>query len=297
MATWLNLVRRFMRLCHHAFLIPLLLLPAMVWQVEASAAQLKLTWTDNSNNEDGFEIERRTATAFTRIAVVGVDINSYSDSNLTGGTKYCYRVRAFNTERYSDYSNEACATTSATLAVTQVGSGNVTSSPVGINCPADCSEAYVRGTIVTLMAIPVPGYSFAGWSDGTCNGTGLCMLTVDGETSVTATFTITSAPPPLSLTGLSANLVSPQPPGTSVTFTAMPTGGINPVEFKWWVFDGAVWSVGQDWGTSNSFVWTPTTSASYTIGVWARSSANTTDAPENNAVLIQTFIILRALLP
>jgi hypothetical protein len=63
----------------------------------------------------------------------------------------------------------------------------VTSSPGGIVCPADCSEAYTTGTIVTLTAAPGGGSSFAGWS-GACAGTGACVLTMNASTSVTATF-------------------------------------------------------------------------------------------------------------
>lgn len=78
-----------------------------------------------------------------------------------------------------------------TLSVTKTGtgSGTVTSSPAGINCGADCSESYGSGTSVTLTASPVTGSTFAGWS-GACSGTGSCILTMDADKSVTATFTV-----------------------------------------------------------------------------------------------------------
>ena len=43
-----------------------------------------------------------------------------------------------------------------TLKVTRSGTGRgrVMSSPPGIDCPTDCSEAYTRGTMVTLTATP-----------------------------------------------------------------------------------------------------------------------------------------------
>src|SRR5205823_12633677 len=42
-----------------------------------------------------------------------------------------------------------------TLKVARTGTarGRVTSAPAGIDCPTDCSEAYTRGTMVTLTAI------------------------------------------------------------------------------------------------------------------------------------------------
>ena len=44
-----------------------------------------------------------------------------------------------------------------TLTVTKAGtgSGTVTSNPAGINCGADCSQAYNPGTSVILIPIPV----------------------------------------------------------------------------------------------------------------------------------------------
>lgn len=76
-----------------------------------------------------------------------------------------------------------------TVEKTGTGSGAVTSNPVGITCGNDCSELYKRGTIVTVLALPDPTSTFAGWS-GACTGTGPCVVTVMGTNlSVTAAFT------------------------------------------------------------------------------------------------------------
>ena len=40
------------------------------------------------------------------------------------------------------------------LTVGRVGSGAVTSSPIGIDCGSDCSERYLVGTVVTLTSTP-----------------------------------------------------------------------------------------------------------------------------------------------
>lgn len=64
----------------------------------------------------------------------------------------------------------------------------MTSNPSGITCGTDCSELYRRGTLVTLMALPDPTSTFAGWS-GACTGTGPCVVTMLGTNlSVTAAF-------------------------------------------------------------------------------------------------------------
>jgi hypothetical protein len=78
-----------------------------------SSSQINLTWVDNSDNELGFRIERRgSGGLFKEIAAVGPDVISYSDKDLNRNTTYVYRVRAYNENGNSEYSNEATAKTS-----------------------------------------------------------------------------------------------------------------------------------------------------------------------------------------
>ena len=77
-----------------------------------SSSRIDLTWQDNSDNESGFRIERRTATgSYAQIATVGAGVTSYSSTSLSAGTMYYYRVRAYSAAGNSAYSNEASATT------------------------------------------------------------------------------------------------------------------------------------------------------------------------------------------
>src|SRR5207253_5969212 len=43
--------------------------------------------------------------------------------------------------------------------------------------------------------------------------------------------------PNLTLSSLTPDKAAPQPPGTTVTFTATATGGTAPYSYKWWVSD------------------------------------------------------------
>jgi Divergent InlB B-repeat domain len=174
-------------------ILSLSFLVGLAWSGTAEA-QLTLQWTDNSNNEDGFKIERKLGAGgtFQQVSTTGPNATSFADTGLSNGTTYCYRLRAFNAGGDSSYTNEACGTTRQVFNLSVVraggGSGSVTSSPVGITCGASCSASFTSGTPVTLTASPAAGSTFAGWSGGGCSGTGTCTVTLTAATSVTATF-------------------------------------------------------------------------------------------------------------
>jgi hypothetical protein len=69
---------------------------------------IKVKWNDNSNNENGFYIERATSLTPSNWENIGSTIQNreeFLDYWLTKGTKYYYRVYAFNDVTVSDYSN------------------------------------------------------------------------------------------------------------------------------------------------------------------------------------------------
>jgi phospholipase C len=116
------------------------------------------------------------------------------------------------------------------------GSGAVTSNPVGINCGTACAASFPTGTQVVLTQTPAANSTFAGWG-GACSGTGGCTVTLDGNATVSATFTATAAPMlTVTLPGTDAGTVTSNPagincpttcsasfsPGTQVTLTETP---------------------------------------------------------------------------
>jgi predicted phage tail protein len=61
--------------------------------------QVRLNWTDNSNNEAGFTIQRATNAAFTTglaTNTVGANVTTFLTPNLTRGVTYFFRVTATN---------------------------------------------------------------------------------------------------------------------------------------------------------------------------------------------------------
>jgi hypothetical protein len=157
------------------------------------AAQNTVQWSDKTENEAGFKIERKQGTSGTYSQIVTVEANttSYVDADLSPSTTYCYRVRAYTSSGNSPYSNDVCVTTPAQkyrLSVSLVGSGNLTSSSSGVNCPTDCAQDYVARTKVRLTPKPLTGWRFSSWG-GKCVGqSSTCMVTMSDIQNVTVNF-------------------------------------------------------------------------------------------------------------
>ena len=73
-----------------------------------SVDKVTLAWEDQSSNEQGFEIERKTASEgeYVQIATVAANTTTYTDTDLGKGKTYYYRIRAFNSHGHSPYTEE-----------------------------------------------------------------------------------------------------------------------------------------------------------------------------------------------
>jgi hypothetical protein len=88
--------------------------PSALTAAAASQTQINLSWTDNSNNESGFKIERwDDMNDWTEIDTVGSNITTYANTGLHCGMTYYYRVYAYNASGGSANSNTDNATTFA----------------------------------------------------------------------------------------------------------------------------------------------------------------------------------------
>jgi hypothetical protein len=91
-----------------------------------------LTWNDNSDDEELFEIERHEAgTAFALLDTVPFNGDVYHDSAVTLGIAYTYRVRAKFANGYSSYSNEGTTTPSTQNSAGASNGGSATGSSAG----------------------------------------------------------------------------------------------------------------------------------------------------------------------
>ncbi len=109
-----------------------------------------------------------------------------------------------------------------TLTLNQAGSGTLT--------PGAGTHTYLYGDVVTLQAVANPGWHFAGWSGDLSGLDTPTTLTIDGNKTVTATFSLT----PIPITAVDI-IFTPEFPmiGQPVSFVATITGGVAPLTYTW----------------------------------------------------------------
>ena len=125
----------------------------------ADTFSVELNWTDNSDNETGFVLERKDGDSLSVIPYVGIDtvltdMTSAIDTELTYNTTYTYRVFSYNNIGNSDYSN-----------LKQVTTLNVApSSPTNLTAVADTFSVELD------------------WIDNSDNETGFVIERKEGDT-------------------------------------------------------------------------------------------------------------------
>ncbi len=91
-----------------------ILILAILGIAAANAADVTLNFTDNSENELGFNVERRDGTdplsPWVQIAQLAENVTTYVDTTVEIGETYTYRVNAYNHSGVSDNSNTATHT-------------------------------------------------------------------------------------------------------------------------------------------------------------------------------------------
>ena len=90
-----------------------------------NAYKILLAWTDNSGNEDGFNVYRDDGVGaeFALIASVSENIDFFVDNSAFPDNEYTYTVTAFNTDGESATSNKATASTTIQWEKLDAGEG------------------------------------------------------------------------------------------------------------------------------------------------------------------------------
>lgn len=86
--------------------------------------QINLSWSDNTNNETAYSIERKSGDgSYAVIAQLPVDSQQYADTTVLFNSTYTYQVQALGNGqkiKNSPYSNEATATTDKLIIVPEL---------------------------------------------------------------------------------------------------------------------------------------------------------------------------------
>jgi hypothetical protein len=91
--------------------------PTSLTATTASTTAVHLAWSDNASNETEYRIELKVlGGTFADIGSAPANSTSADAAGLSPATGYVFRVRAHNASGYSEYSNEASATTNGVVA-------------------------------------------------------------------------------------------------------------------------------------------------------------------------------------
>jgi Fibronectin type III domain len=287
-----------------------LILFAVCWPLKSYAAELTVAWDPPSDGSTtGYILFYGTASlSYSEQVDVG-NTTSYAVKNLLEGTTYYFAVCAYDaTGVTSDPSTEVSATTAPEVPPVR---------PVvtTLALSANVASPQLVGTTVTWLATATGGvapYEFqwtlygAGrwnvlpwtadstwtWTPSTPGNDYQVTVAVRsagsgspyGEMQQSVPFTVIA--PSITAVTIQANVVSPQIPGNTILWSATASAGAAPYQYRWWVYDGNVWSAATAWTTSSTWSWTPTVAnGAYLVGVWVRGAGNSTDAPE-----VSTFV-------
>ena len=179
-----------------------------------------------------------------------------------------------------------------TLTVVLDGSGQVTSSPAGIDCGATCSASFDASTAVTLTATPLSGTNFMGWSGCDTSSGATCTVTMSATRSVVATFrrptltlakagsgqgTVTSSAPGIDCGPASTSCAASYDSGTALTLTASPAAGST--FSSWSGCDAANGSVCSLTLNASRTVTSTFSAVSYMLTVSKTGTGNVTSSP------------------
>ncbi|MGH7672148.1 MAG: fibronectin type III domain-containing protein [Gemmatimonadales bacterium] len=189
---------------------------------------INMSWTDNATDETGFEIERCTGApctdAFRYVASVGANVTAFLNDRLVDGTTYSYRVRAFNANGNSGYSNIATGTTQAILAPSGLGATPISGGQINLSWTDNATNeagyrierctgaACTTFSQIATVGVNVTSYASTGLSAGTTYSYRVRAYTgsnvSDYSNTATATTNPLVAPSALVATAVSASQIN-----------------------------------------------------------------------------------------
>jgi len=211
-----------------------------VQNASSPSTSLSLSWRDNATTETSYQIDRSAdGTSFVAISSVGANVQSFTDSGLSAGMAYYYRVRAVNASGSSAFSNIASAQTAS--------SSLAPSAPV-----ISISTPYTNSSYPSASSISFSGNA-SDTTDGNISATLVWTSSLQGQIGTGASFskalsagthTITAQATDASgLTGsaqvtVAVTVDSSQSSGPSLSARGYKVKGAQRVDLTWSGFAG-----------------------------------------------------------
>ncbi len=125
--------------------------------------KIKLSWSDRSSNETGFQVYRSTAFSgpFTLMTTTSANVTTFTDGNVLPNTRYYYRVRSVSSNQFSNFSNVVSKILAKTIVFV-----NFNATPAG-NGPLPWNNT--NGPSVS-------GATFPNLFDNTLNNSGMSLI-------------------------------------------------------------------------------------------------------------------------
>ena len=147
-------------------------------RAHVTGTALALTWQLADTSASDVFVERQSgAGAFAQIADLAGDVTSYTDTGLTPGTVYTYRVRAHNATGDSSYSNTASAAAPAAPSHVRLLWTNTSGQ-------ASLWNVSTNGTFTSAVYGPYAGWTAKAVSDGPDGIVHLLWTNTSGQVSL-----------------------------------------------------------------------------------------------------------------
>ncbi len=121
----------------------------------STTTEISMSWTDNATNESGYEIERSTTSGsgYTLINTTAANATTFTNTGLTNGSTYYYRIRSKNPVGLSAYSPEIVVPITAPIAPTSPGAAPASITQINLtwtdNSNNESAFRIERGTSAT----------------------------------------------------------------------------------------------------------------------------------------------------
>jgi hypothetical protein len=139
------------------------------------------------------EFEEGTQVTLEAKASAGSEFLGWSGSGCSG-TGACKVTMSEDREVKAEFKSTEPIDEELKIIIEPPGSGKVTSSPAGIECPATCSAKYGKGVEVTLTAKATEGFKFIKWEGCDSEPGGDCLVTMNAPHEVKAIFAVATYP-------------------------------------------------------------------------------------------------------